>query len=173
MKNNIAYNLKTLVQSKGNKKILYGVGVLFAALAIFQAGVFVGYKKANFSYGLGDNYHRMFGEHGSGGFWGEGGKGMMRSGDFSNAHGAAGKVLKINLPEIMIAGQDGVEKSVVVGQKTIIRQFRNEVSATSIKIGDTIIAIGAPNTKAQIEATFIRITPSFIDATTSVATTTR
>lgn len=164
-------DIKTFVQSKMFKKILCGLGVLIVTLAVFQAGVFVGFKKANFSYGLGDNYHRMFGERDRDSFGGMTGfSGMMRGGDFSNAHGTAGKILKITLPYIMVAGQDGVEKTIVVGDKTIIRQFRNEIKATDLKIGDTIVAIGAPNGKAEIDATLIRIAPTFQASTTSTST---
>ena len=82
--------------------------------------------------------------------------GMMR-GDFSNAHGITGKILKINLPQIMVDGKDGVEKNIIIGEQTFIRQFRDEVQASDLKIGDTIVVIGAPNANGQIVATLVRV----------------
>lgn len=166
-------DIKNLMESKMFKKIFCALGVLVAVMIIFQAGVFVGFKKANFSYGLGDNYHRMFGDRDRGGFLGLGERSMMRGGDFSNAHGTIGKIVSVNIPLLIVAGQDGVEKNIMINEKTIIRQFRNEVKTTDLKAGDNIVVIGTPNASAQIEATLIRIMPSLNRSTASTSTPVR
>lgn len=158
-------DIKKCVQSKKFKIAVMTLGGLFVALLIFQAGMFVGYRKAAFSYGYGDNYYRMFGgEHRGGGMMGFGG--MMGRGDFDEdfapAHGVIGKIVKVELPVVVVEGSDSVEKVVLVTPNTTIRQFRDSVSANDLKVGDIVMIIGNPNTASQIEAQYIRLMPSSI-----------
>lgn len=155
-------NYKNILQSKISPKVLWCIGALVAALCIFQAGIFVGYHKAAFSYRFGDNYHRTFGSP-------EGrGMGMMDRGEFPGfppgeftpAYGVTGTIIKVSLPTVIVAGTDKVEKIVVVNEKTMLRHFREDVKASDLKAGDTIVVIGSPNDSAQIEAKFIRILPT-------------
>ncbi len=160
-------NIKEFSQSKTFKKILYGMGVVIVALLIFQGGVLVGYHKAGFSYRLGDNYHRMFG--------GERDKtllGMYR-GDFTDAHGSVGKIIKINLPTFVLEGQDGVEKIISINDDTVIRQFRETIKPTDLKVNDFVVVIGSPNTQGQIESRLIRLMPPMPDFTISSSTKTK
>ncbi len=160
-------NIKEFSQSKAFKKTLYGIGVVIVALLIFQGGVLVGYHKAGFSYRLGDNYHRTFvGEQG------EFPLGMYR-GDFTDAHGSVGKIIKIDLPTFVLEGQDGVEKIISVTDDTVIRQFRETIKPTDLKINDFVVVIGSPNTQGQIESRLIRLMPSLPDLTISSSTKTK
>lgn len=153
-------NNNNFFQSKNFKKILYGVGAAIAILTIFQAGMFVGYKKADFSYRWGDNYHRAFGGH-----RGEermmGGKMMdsFRGKDFTNSSGAIGRVISLNLPALAIENADGIEKIILINDDTVIRRFRETIKANDLKIGDFVVVIGAPNNNAQVEAKIVRIMP--------------
>lgn len=165
-------NYKNFIQTKVSQKTLWVIGALVVALLIFQAGIFVGYRKASFSYGSGDNFHRMFGSperpgmigrKGMMGFEGMiGREGMMgpNFGGFTSAYGTTGTIVKISLPTIVVAGTDKVEKIITTDSKTIVRSFRNEIKPTDLKVGDSVIIIGAPNTSAQIEAKLIRVLPS-------------
>lgn len=157
-------------QSKNFKKVLYGVGIAIAVLLIFQAGMFVGYKKASFSYRWGDNYYRTFGGH-------RGGERMMigrmmdsfRGKDFTNSSGAIGKIVNINLPALTIENSDGIEKMILIADDTVIRRFRERVKTNGLKIGDFVVVIGAPNNNAQVEAKIVRIMPNpenFIETAT-------
>jgi len=149
--------IKKFAQSQKVKRVLYGIAVFVAALIIFQAGIFVGYHRAAFSYRFGDNYERTFGMHRDG-FPGEKGVRMF-GGEFSNAHGSVGKIVSITLPTLMIADRDGVEKVILLTNATDIRHFRDAFSANELQIGDIVVVLGAPNEEAQIEAKLIRLLP--------------
>jgi hypothetical protein len=134
--------------SKTFKRIIWGIGVLLVALVIFQAGVFVGFDKASFSFKGGDNYYRTFGS------------GPGPGGGFPGAYGVSGKIIKVSLPTVLVAGDDGVEKSILVSTSTLIRQLRQMLAPADLKVDDTVVIIGSPNNQSQIEAKFIRIIPS-------------
>jgi hypothetical protein len=147
-------NLKDFFQSKTFRTVLYTIGVLILILAIFQAGMFVGMKRASFFYGNGmGKYHRNFDQRQEGPLFG------MERGDFPNTHGTIGKIVKISLPTFVIADQDKVEKVVLMKDDSLVRQFRDEIKATDLKVGDFVVVMGTPNDKSQIEAKFVRIMP--------------
>lgn len=156
-------DFKKCAQSK-HFKIAVGVfGILFVASLIFQAGIFVGYHKAAFSYGYGDNYYRMFGErHERGGdtrFGGMMGRGEWNE-DFAPAHGIIGKIVKIELPNIIVEGTDAIEKIVLVTPDTTVRQSRDNIAADKLEVGNIVMIIGSPNAASQIEAKYVRLMPS-------------
>ncbi len=130
-----------------------GIGGIIIALLIFQAGMFVGYRKASFSYRWGDNYHRTFGEQQKFPFR------MGPRGDFSESHGVVGKVVSIKLPTFVVEGSDNVEKVVVIKEDTIIRRFRDTLKPEDLKTGDLIVVIGSPNNQSEVEAKLIRMLP--------------
>lgn len=147
-------NLKKFFQSnKNHPKIFWGIGGFIFILIVFQAGVFVGYHKAAYSYRLGEKYYSMFGEHERGHVMG------FKHNDFLNTHGAIGKIISIALPNIIIEDRDGIEKNVVLEDDTMIKRFRDKVTPSDLKIGDSVVIIGMPNDQAQIEARLVRIMP--------------
>ncbi len=152
-------NDKNFFQSKNFRKILYGVGIAIAVLVVFQAGMFVGYRKAGFSYRWGDNYYRAFGERGERMMGGRM-MGLFGGRNFTNSSGAVGKIVRINLPELVIENKDGIEKSVLITDDSVVKRFRETVKPEDIKIGDFVVVIGAPNNDAQVEAKIVRIMPS-------------
>lgn len=145
-------NIKDFFQSVMFKRILFGIGVLVLALLIFQAGLFVGFHKADFSYRFGDNYYRNF----------EGRRGElmgMPKADFPNAHGAAGKVVKVSLPTLVVQDRDGIEKIILIKADTSIKKFKDDIKSAEIKVDDFVVVVGEPNDKSQIEAKLIRLLP--------------
>ena len=80
--------------------------------------------------------------------------------DFPNSHGAIGKILSIKLPIIVVSDRDNVEKTIIVGTSTDIRQMRNQLGAKDLRVNDFITVIGEPNTNAEIEAKLIRLMPT-------------
>jgi len=100
-------NLNDFFQSKTFKGILIGIGAVIIFLFIFRLGMTVGFKKADFSYKWGENYHQNFAGPKRGFFRELGGMGDR---DFIGAHGIFGKVLKIEGSEMVISGQDNAEK---------------------------------------------------------------
>lgn len=146
-------DIKNFVRSQSFKGILVGVLVTVVILLVFQAGVFVGYRKAAFAYHFGDSYYRVFD--------GRADKGPfdihMRS--FGEAHGAAGKIVDVTLPTFVVTGPDNVEKVVHVQGTTLIRRFDTDAAPEDLKAGDFVVVLGDPNDNAQIEAKLIRIMP--------------
>lgn len=135
------------------KPILIGIIIVVCAIIIFRAGMFVGYHKAAFSYRLGDNYYRTF----------ENGKHSMMQ-DFSDnrletSNGAVGKIIKINLPEIVVATPNNTEKTILVTDDTLIRRFREATSTQALTIDNFVVVIGSPNPNGQIVAKVVRIVP--------------
>ena len=137
-------------------RIICAIGIIAAIIVVFLAGESFGYRRAEFSYNFGENYNRMFE-----------GRGMKPVGPlpfpqdnmFTNVHGAYGTIVKVALPTIVIAGDDGIEKTVIINNNSIIKEFRNSISSTTIRVGDMITVLGSPNENGQILATLIRIIP--------------
>lgn len=160
---NFTHYKNLLKKDVSTKTIFLSIGALVVALLIFQAGIFVGYRKASFSYGYGDNYHRMFGTSAHRGMMGG-----FTNGEFTSAYGTTGTIVKISLPTIVVAGTDKIEKVIVVNEKTILRHFRSDIKNNDLKVGDVIVVIGSPaSTSSQIEAKLIRVLPPVTTATST------
>ena len=144
-----------LVLSKSKvKKIILILGCIFIALVIFQAGMFVGFKKAGFAFRTGEQYFRQMNGRPNDQFMG------MNREDFSNSHGVAGKIISIKLPSIVVEDKDGIERTVLVSTSTSIKKFKDSIKYTDLQINDFITVIGDPNDKAEVEAKLIRIMPN-------------
>lgn len=173
-------DLKDISKSKKFKLTLSIIIALAVLLAVFQAGLMVGYGKARFSFGLGDNYYRAFKGDERGGMMRGGpslgglGGGMMGGldrDDFLGAHGAVGKILQINLPNIVVADVQNVEKTILINDSTIVRKFRDEGKKEDLKIDDMVAIIGSPDTTGVITAKLIRILPAPAQMMLSTSTT--
>ncbi|MFA6251085.1 MAG: hypothetical protein WC603_00435 [Candidatus Paceibacterota bacterium] len=151
-------SLKNIVESKVFSTVMYTLGVLFILVLVFQAGMIAGFRKASFGRNWGDNYAKNFGSPHRGP--------QMMGGEFGdfgnlpNAHGAIGKIIKVELPLIVVLDdKDNTEKVVLVDDKTEIRKMRDSVAKEDLKIDDHIVVIGTPNSSGQIEAKLIRLLP--------------
>lgn len=153
---------KCFKEPECSKKIFHyavkAILVLIVALAIFQIGRLAGFRQAMFSGQLGDNYYRAFEGPGRGPLVKMGPRGFW-SDDLPNGHGAAGKIIKINLPNIVILGPDNVEKVVKINNETLIRRFREELKPQDLKTGDLIVTIGSADEASTIITKFIRVLP--------------
>ncbi|MFA6445928.1 MAG: hypothetical protein WCW14_01605 [Candidatus Paceibacterota bacterium] len=136
-------------------KIVYIIAAIVIILFIFQAGVFVGYRKASFSYNLGDNYYQTFGGPRGGPMMDRGPRGE----EFINSHGSVGKIIQISLPTIIVSEPNGVEKIITIDDDTTVRRFREELKPTDLSINDMVVIIGSPDKKGQIDASLIRLLP--------------
>lgn len=137
--------------------------VLLVLALVFWAGMIVGYRKAEFSYRLGDNYIRAFG-HGRGpGTM----MGISATDDLIGGHGTVGKVISAKLPALIVLDRDGTEKSILVTNETTIRSARSTTASTTIKNDDFIVVIGTPNDNGSITAKLIRIMPQMSTSTSS------
>jgi hypothetical protein len=149
---NIYEKVKKAFESKILVGILYGIGGVVVILFIFLAGVDVGQEKASFGSAWGEHYYENFGmmNRGIPG-------GMM--GNLPNAHGAIGKIIKIELPTIIVQDIDNTEKVILTTDDTKIVNVGNNNSVADLKVDQSIVVIGSPNAQGQIEAKFIRIMP--------------
>ena len=102
-------------QTEQLKKMFFSADVLgwiiiglvgFAILILtFGVGVKVGVSKARYSYRWAENYHRNFGGH-QGGFLGD----LINfpQGEFINAHGVFGSIIKIDGNTVIAKAKDDV-----------------------------------------------------------------
>jgi len=141
-----------IFESKVLVGVLYGIGVAIILILVFSAGISVGFRKASFDRAWEENYQNNFGmPSGHPGFGGD---------NFPNAHGAIGKIIKIELPTIIVADQDNTEKVISMTDDTKIEKTGMAITSDKLSIGDFIIVIGSPDDKGQIEAKFIRVMPA-------------
>ena len=154
--------LKKVFESKILVRILYGVGIFIVIMLIFSAGINVGFRKASFGKSWGENYNENFGMGRRGTPPSNIGQNWMNGmmGYFPNAHGAIGKIMKLELPSIIMTDKDNIEKSILTKNDTKVEKVREKIKITDLKVDDFIVVIGSPNTQGQIEAKLIRLMPS-------------
>ena len=155
--------------------VLGGVAVLTILSGVFSMGVEVGFHKAEFSRRFGENYYRNFGgnENGRVMMRGFGDKGPILDRNLPSAHGTAGEVLDINAQGVTVMDRDGVEKSVVVNEKTLIKSLRDTIKLSDLKTGDFVTVMGRPNNQGQIEASLVRVMPAPQDNVSIIKTETK
>src|SRR3989344_5629856 len=144
-------DLKNIHQSKTMRGILMGLAIAVVLLAVFQAGQVIGYHKARFAGSFGNNFERNFLGSRSGGIK------MNFNGGIPSGHGAAGEIISVNLPQIIVSGPDKLEKTVLLGTSTLIRRFQGDIKGSDLRTGEFVVVLGNPNDAGQIEAKLIRI----------------
>lgn len=147
-------DIKSFLQSKTFKRILWVIGIVAVLLIVFKAGEFVGFRKAAFSYRWGENYYRSFMGPKRGFPMDLGGR------DFLMGHGTDGSIIKIASSTLVIQSREGIEKVILLAKNTVVRRFRDTISINDLKVNDNVIVIGSPNDAGQIEARFVRVLPS-------------
>ena len=152
---------KNILESKLFRIIILSITGLIILVFVFGLGVFVGTKKADFSFKWADEYHRNFGGP-QGGFFGD-----MMTQDFTTANGVFGQIIKIDPSTgsgqaaiLTVNGKDNVEKSILVSDKTIIHIQKKNERLSDLKVGDSVNVIGDPNNSGQIQAELIRVIPA-------------
>lgn len=147
--------MEDLHKSKMVQKIIVIIGIVIVVLSILKVGIGIGESRARFAGQFGDNFERNFiGPRD--GMMGKAGFGRMMPG----VHGAAGEIISINLPQLVISGPDNLEKTVLLSTSTTIRHFQQNVASTDLKVGDFVVIIGNPDNSGRVEAKLIRIMPS-------------
>ncbi|MFA7654007.1 MAG: hypothetical protein WCX97_03125 [Candidatus Magasanikbacteria bacterium] len=137
------------------KAFLIALGILVIIAVIFSAGMMMGFRKAQFSFQWGDNYHRMFG--GPQGGWLPPPQSGMRGGDFINPNGVVGTVIKFDASTLVVRGNDKVEKSIVIDDHTLVMRGRDNIRLSDLKTDDRVVILGSPSSTGQIEAKLIRV----------------
>ncbi len=134
------------------------LGFIFTLLA-YRVGVFVGERKAMYSYRWSENYQRNFAGPPQG-FLGRM-PGVPDDRGFMDAHGIFGTVLKVEGDTLVIQDKDHTEKTVLISPETSIRQGRDSVALDALASSTNIVVIGEPNDQGQIQAKLIRVFPFF------------
>lgn len=156
-------DINKFFQSKLFKVICWAIIGLIILLIGFKAGMFVGFKKANFSFKWGENYHKNFGGP-PGGFLRD-----FQGRDFIEGRGDLGQIIKIDsivststsasTLSLIIKGRGDVEKIILVKDDAVIKSVRANIKPADLKVDDYIVVIGEPNDQGQIEAKLIRLSP--------------
>lgn len=144
--------IKKALDSKALARLLKIIVIVIAIILIFYAGIMVGFNRASFERNWGEHYNENFGMGHRGGLIGD-------MDNFPNAHGAIGRVLKIELPNIIVEDRDNTEKAISIAADTQIQEGPSTLTSADLKVDDFVVVIGAPNTEGVIEAKLIRILP--------------
>ncbi len=148
-------NDKKLVGTNIIKIALIVFGLLIAVMAIFHAGMMVGFRKASFSYQWDKNYKVLFTR-------GPGHKMQgrdFREEGFMDANSAFGSVIGVSSSTLIIKGDDDVEKNIFITNQTVIRRGPETIGTGDIQSDDRVVVLGVPSSTGQIEARLIRIMP--------------
>lgn len=148
---NMRKDIEKVFESRVTFRILCVIGVIIISLLIFRAGMTVGFHKASFGRAWGENYERNFGMRPD--------RQMFGRDNFPNASGAIGKIIKIELPNIIVEDKDNTEKVILVKEDTKIQKMMSSVKTSDLALDDFVVIIGSPNGQGQIEAKLIRIMP--------------
>ena len=147
-----------MFQSKGFKITISVIGGLAILALVFFGGMSVGFRKAGFSYKFGnEHFDRLFGRKGPDRFPMMGFPGMMDDRYFLNSSGVAGQILSIGTNQIVVKDNQGVEKTVLISEKTDIRGGRQDLKLTDLKVNDQVTVFGSPDTAGKIQAALIRV----------------
>lgn len=130
--------------------ILVGIGCLVIAVFIFEAGVAVGFHKAEYAGHWEENYDRNFGPSMMLGMPGTG---------VPNPHGANGRIIDLTLPTFVIAGGSGPERIIVTNDDTIVRDGNKSLAPSDLSIGQYVVVLGSPTDDGTVDATLIRVLP--------------
>jgi len=153
MENNFSEKIKKIVKSENFKISVYVLAGILVLLFVFQAGMFVGFKKASFSFGMGENYFREMNGRQNDPMMG------LQRGDFGNAHGAIGQIVGLNLPNIVVEDRDGANKTVNISSSTSLKGVKGNIKAEDLKLNDHIVVFGSSNNDSVVDARLIRMMP--------------
>ena len=134
--------------------IIVGLAGLVIVLMAFRAGVMVGYRQAEYS-----SEWQHF--HGSAAI--NGANGGPRG--FLNDHGSVGTITAVNVISSATTSitihdaDDNADKIVLIGAETTVLPRTSTSTALVLQVGQTIAAIGTPNTQGEIVASIIRLLP--------------
>jgi len=144
--------MNDFLKTPKTKTLLWILCGVLAILVVFGLGIAVGYHRAIFASGYGENYYHNFYR---GPFTGV--MGFIPGPPPMNMHGVAGEVIDVSSGTISVRDTDGNEQSVLLMSDTPIREMNTDISESDIQPDDQVIVIGEPNDTGQVEARFIRV----------------
>jgi hypothetical protein len=147
-------NTNKIFESKLFRVTVLSIAGLIVLIFVFGLGVFVGTKRADFSFRWAEAYHTNFGGP-QGGFLGN-----IMGQEFTDANGVFGQIIKIDNESLTVKGRDNVEKIILTTDKTSILLQRKNIKLSDLKVGYNVVVIGDPNNNGQIQAELIRVMPA-------------
>jgi hypothetical protein len=76
---------------------------------------------------------------------------------FNGAHGAVGRVEKIEGQTVTLVLRDGSSQTVLVDQETRIEKSRQRITTGDLHQGDAVQVIGSPDNSGRIKARWVRV----------------
>lgn len=149
-------NFPKKIRSSSFKTASMIIGAFLIFLIGFAIGTRVGFHKARFSSDFGKNYERNFIGPIPPGPMGKmfddfEGKGMR------NPHGMAGEIISVSDSNIIIKDMVDEENTINVTEKTIIKNGRDNIKISDLKLGDKIVVLGKPKDNGTVDAHLVRI----------------
>jgi len=147
-------SVTTFIKSRSFLALIFTIIIVGVIVAAFAFGMDVGYQRARISYAWGEQYTNVFGGP-RGGFIRD-----MTGREYIEAHGEVGSILKTDGNTLILSGRDGAEREVIIGPETVTRLFHDDVPATSLRVGQTIVVVGVPDeANGSLAAQLIRVIP--------------
>ena len=148
-------DIKNFIESKKTSRIMTAVVILAGVIFVFHMGEEFGYRKAEIMDHMSGGYNKAFGPRDS---RRNGPMGYLFD-DQTGTHGVAGKIISVTAEKILVEGNEGIEKTIIIDKDTLIKKQRETVLPETLKANDFIVVIGSPDTNGQIKAKIIRIVP--------------
>ncbi|HVW71979.1 MAG TPA: hypothetical protein VHB93_02385 [Candidatus Paceibacterota bacterium] len=143
-------DISAFINSPRFVPVLVGIGCVVIAVFIFEAGIAVGFHKAEYAGHWEENYDRNFGSVMHFG---------VPDGGVPNPHGANGRIVDITLPTFVIDGGSGPERVVETDDDTVVRNGNTALTPDDLSIGEYVVVLGTPTDNGDVDASLIRILP--------------
>ncbi|HTX86967.1 MAG TPA: hypothetical protein VMC41_02800 [Candidatus Nanoarchaeia archaeon] len=150
-------NIKEIINSPLIRRVLLGAAGAVVLVLVFSAGVFVGIEKVKFSYGWGENYYRNFVDPRGPAIGPLVARNPFWDKNYISPHGLLGQIIEVDENGFVLLGLNQTEVLVEVDGNTVIKNQRNNLKLSDLKIGEQAVVIGAPSDQGEIQAKLVRI----------------
>ena len=148
--------MQDLLRSKTFRKIILLAIVSAGVCLAFGLGVFVGLKKADFSFRWAESYHQNFGSATDVAFMPQV---MSFQKEFTDGYGCDGKIISKDSNSITVRDNDNTEKKIMINEKTVIMCQRIPFTIADLQADDDVVIIGEPDGAGAAKALLIRVFP--------------
>jgi hypothetical protein len=139
--------LELIARSKNFRTAIKITVAALVLILVFCTGMLVGIGRERFSQRMSENYFRQFGPA----------KLLPMDKNLPNPHGPAGQIIKIDGSTLLIKNPRGMEDTILTNKETSFRAGREDIDFEDLKLNDSILVVGSPDSQGQIRATLIRV----------------